>query len=873
MADLNAGAASSSPFAFESTPSGLGFVFLAEGTNIGVEPHFSSGVAGSTLLLADIDPNGSSTPTIPRFASVGNALLFAAKVGNQVGMWRTDGTAPGTLQVLAPLPLGFAGPNLADTAALGGFVYFELDGLVGSELYRSDGTLAGTQLVVDLAAGPSASNPSNLTRANGEVYFFAESNALAGRDLYATSGTAATTRLVKDLPLATGSNTQPEGLTLVANRLFLTVYDGSSTGREPWISDGTANGTRLLADLAPGLESSIDALPADQGVPTFRLLPNGGALFSARTPSAGHEWFGFDGTLVSGFAEPEATVGSAGSQPTAFGLEGGALRYFAATASATGKEPYVVDALGQATLLADINPGVMSSSPGLFTSHWVGDRQVTLFRADSPGPGYELWATDGTPTGTIQLGDILAGTGRGIAPSTEFVSAHGWVYFQGGSLTLGSELFRTDGTLSGTQLFYDIYPGPTNGFPNSFRPLGDLLVFAATDPTAGNEVWVSDGTHAGTHVLVDLNVGGNSLPKGLTLAGDKVLFFAIPTGQTAHALYSTDGTALGTTLIDNLGGATLVTPNEALPEMGGAFFFVAQSPSFGAELWRTDGTSSGTYRLTDLAPGPLGMSVQGMAAWNDVLFFEAAVEGSGFGTELYVSDGTSVGTHLVADLAPGPDSAFISDLVVAGNTAYFSATTKPGTGLELFQATPSGIVQVCDPTNDTLIDTTDAKVATNPHDLFLAGGKLHFAGTSIYGVGHELFVLDLPLPTTTDLGPAGDAFRIHADDPILGQALHLSGSLAPGTAGVPGGPVILGTSAPVAQPTTTFLSPGFALWLNPLQFQIQGLFNAPSFGLTLPLPNHAGLVGLTLNVQAFAFDDLQGPQLVSSNALQLTLGN
>ena len=129
MADLNAGAASSSPFAFESTPSGLGFVLLAEGTNIGVEPHFSSGVAGSTLLLADIDPNGSSTPTIPRFASVGNALLFAAKVGNQVGMWRTDGTAPGTLQVLAPLPLGFAGPNLADTAALGGFVYFELDGM------------------------------------------------------------------------------------------------------------------------------------------------------------------------------------------------------------------------------------------------------------------------------------------------------------------------------------------------------------------------------------------------------------------------------------------------------------------------------------------------------------------------------------------------------------------------------------------------------------------------------------------------------------------------------------------------------------------------------------------------------------------------
>ena len=53
-----------------------------------------------------------------------------------------------------------------------GVLYFAAsDGLHGLELWRSDGTVDGTQLVYDLAPGPASSSPGNLF-ANGERLFF-----------------------------------------------------------------------------------------------------------------------------------------------------------------------------------------------------------------------------------------------------------------------------------------------------------------------------------------------------------------------------------------------------------------------------------------------------------------------------------------------------------------------------------------------------------------------------------------------------------------------------------------------------------------------------------------------------------------------------
>ena len=72
------------------------------------------------------------------------------------------------------------------------------DGTNGTELWKSDGTAAGTVMVKDIYAGVNNSNPSNLTNVNGVLYFAAVT-AANGQELWKSDGTAAGTVLVKDI--------------------------------------------------------------------------------------------------------------------------------------------------------------------------------------------------------------------------------------------------------------------------------------------------------------------------------------------------------------------------------------------------------------------------------------------------------------------------------------------------------------------------------------------------------------------------------------------------------------------------------------------------------------------------------------------------
>jgi len=65
----------------------------------------------------------------------------------------------------------------------------------GNELWKSDGTTAGTVMVKDLIAGATDSFPNDLTNINGVLYFSAI-NPVGERDLWKSDGTAAGTVIV-----------------------------------------------------------------------------------------------------------------------------------------------------------------------------------------------------------------------------------------------------------------------------------------------------------------------------------------------------------------------------------------------------------------------------------------------------------------------------------------------------------------------------------------------------------------------------------------------------------------------------------------------------------------------------------------------------
>jgi len=96
--------------------------------------------------------------------------------------------------------------------------------------------------------------PENFTAAGSWVFFTASSYNNLGVELYKTDGTAAGTMLVKDIEPGADSSF-PDNLANLNGVLFFTANTGSS-GLELWKSDGTEAGTVLVKDIQPGAAAS-----------------------------------------------------------------------------------------------------------------------------------------------------------------------------------------------------------------------------------------------------------------------------------------------------------------------------------------------------------------------------------------------------------------------------------------------------------------------------------------------------------------------------------------------------------------------------------------------------------------------------------------
>ena len=141
-------------------------------------------------------------------------------------------------------------PNFS-AASSAPYYFADLDGVAifgatdadGNELWRSDGTRAGTSKIKDIFPGSSSSYPERMFRWRGHVYFSA-SDGVRGYELWRTDGTAEGTVLFKDLiPGAVGLS--PSLFTPAGDFLYFKAYDASANNTL-WRTDGTEAGTCLL---------------------------------------------------------------------------------------------------------------------------------------------------------------------------------------------------------------------------------------------------------------------------------------------------------------------------------------------------------------------------------------------------------------------------------------------------------------------------------------------------------------------------------------------------------------------------------------------------------------------------------------------------
>ncbi|MEZ6088087.1 MAG: hypothetical protein R3C05_08705 [Pirellulaceae bacterium] len=158
-------------------------------------------------------------------------------------LWKSDGSEAGTVMVkdINPFGDGVDGLIIDGVSHIDGTLYFSAtDGVNGVELWKSDGTETGTVLVKDIFPGGDESFPSNLTIVGDELYFNAD-DGVHGHELWKSDGTEAGTELVKDL-FPGNDDGDPEYLVNFNGTLYFSGRNGIN-GHELWKSDGTAAGT------------------------------------------------------------------------------------------------------------------------------------------------------------------------------------------------------------------------------------------------------------------------------------------------------------------------------------------------------------------------------------------------------------------------------------------------------------------------------------------------------------------------------------------------------------------------------------------------------------------------------------------------------
>ncbi|HYC83706.1 MAG TPA: ELWxxDGT repeat protein [Chryseosolibacter sp.] len=583
-------------------------VFTADDGVSGDELWKSNGTSAGTVLLKDLNPGaqgsnnaypGVDDPApMSNFTVINGLLYFTAARDYSNFIYRTDGTTAGTIEIaevgwsdccggsLWPYPqftylngdvyfynffwdetlyyytahlykmpyngttpvkgAGFASNYGGPMLALGNnlFTINRLDPNKGYQLIKSDGTTAGTTVLIDNTYNTNGSDIDEMLTLNGLVYFRARSGnteeiwrtdgtpqgtirlgksargypwVAAGNYVYwvtftdagfwqiwRSAGAVASTVKILEGSLHDMDNQPPKQMVNVSGRLYVSTKSGKL-----YRSDGTAAGTRMLADFpiiknlfAGAGKAFIFAITANQVYELWRADASGAYRVS---------------TLASGVNDltsayyPSVTIGGA--------------TYFVAFDNIHGNEVWRTDGTAAGTyMVQDLSTAdkdnewweeehgiqaMVVHNNSLYVSAWDSERKWWIWKQTGPRTFTKLrqihgavtmksfngklyiWALDylNADGNAVYVTDGTAdgfeylGTFDGEFEKTDLGIVGNVIYF---SARRGSRLWRTDGTPCGT--FQVSNPGIY--FPRVSEGLGTSLIVGSHTPTIGHEPYV-----------------------------------------------------------------------------------------------------------------------------------------------------------------------------------------------------------------------------------------------------------------------------------------------------------------------------------------------------------------------------------------------
>ncbi len=347
-----------------------------------------------------------------------------------------------------------------------------------------------TELTSGLKAGIS---PKEMTCLNNKIIFSA-STAADGNELWISDGTKAGTKMLIDIyPDSININpnsSSPAGFTEFNNKLYFVASDAESRN-SLWETDGTEAGTKKI------LKKNIDA----RNMPMTML--NGKFLFKIDSAGLGTELFSFDPIANNLILLKDIYPGSSSGFNSSFlGIFTvvGNKAFFGATSGIDGAELFVTDGTPSGTFLVkDINSGNKDAWPFPFG---ILNNKLLFSAYSNNAADATLWVTDGTESGTSEISKMKVQ--KSNFPTSP-VNYKGKLFFQGYDTIGNWELWQTDGTTSGTVEFMNIRPDPDRQYefldpshPQNLTVFNDKLYFSAYDGK-NRLLWQSDGTKFGTY--------------------------------------------------------------------------------------------------------------------------------------------------------------------------------------------------------------------------------------------------------------------------------------------------------------------------------------------------------------------------------------
>lgn len=425
----------------------------------------STSVFCQSVIIKSFEKDSDGGPSTPVLYN-GKYYFTAYENGFGRELWCTDGTVAGTYMVKDIRPGAADGvePFFELAAHVhNGILYFRADdGVTGTELWRTNGTSAGTFLVKDISVGGSDGNPGQFTTAGNRMYF------VSNNSLYKTNGTTNGTTWLKSFNVVTN-------LYGFNGDLYFSA-DDNNQGQELWKSTGTTNGTNLLKDLngVPGT-----SLPCN-----FNATNN--TLFFMSTGSGGgYELWKTNGTAAGTVLVKDINPTGSGVAVTYADIETytiGNEIYFRGNDGVNGWQLWKSDGTSAGTIM------LSNISGGLYFYEELAFANNKFYFGAFTDTHYSMYDV---VTNSVSLTNFPK---KSYFNNRKRIFLNNDMYYTDKDTILGSELWKADGTPTGLAPIQETHllngwPISTtfSGFASIFGALGDTLLFThGKSPTSFN---------------------------------------------------------------------------------------------------------------------------------------------------------------------------------------------------------------------------------------------------------------------------------------------------------------------------------------------------------------------------------------------------